>query len=338
MTAASLVSAAFCRTPHDIASALGVPDEARVARARVEADARVIEYALGSGEADEVALYAGIKPLLRQVLPRLEVAAARKRFEDLGLVVEEADHRVASPSTEGRILFVGRDARRVRDAVACEARPDHDRELGRLLGYPGCCVDAYLEVPPPRRNVDVFARAMAASGGVFEPRLDALDLAIFHYVPWLPCSFSCEFSKRFADAVAHHIAKRHGQFLARTPHGRAAAAGGTCPPNCRHERFVQAIDRALSAHRLVLAEDVQVSIRGSLVRGEVRVEAAWPSARDRHPQAPALEASAREATARLVALLEARGSVAVDAVDHVVYSGGAPVLKIADALLVPFGG
>jgi hypothetical protein len=323
-----------------------VLDEVRVARARAEADARVIDYVLGSGEADEVALYAGIKSLLRQVLPHLEVAAVRKRFQDLGLAVEEAEHRVASPSTEGRILFVGRDARRVRDAVACEARPDHDRELGRLLGYPACCVDAYLDVPPPRRNVDVFARAMVASGGVFEPRLDALDLAIFHYVPWLPCSFSCELSKRFADAVAHHIAKRHGQFLARTPHGRGEGRGapapsraaplGTCPPNCRHERFVDAIDRALSAHRLVLAEDVQVSVRGRVVRGEVRVEAAWPSARDRHPQAPALDASAREATARLVAVLEARGSVAVD--KGVVYSGGTPLLETTNAFLVPFGG
>jgi hypothetical protein len=338
------LSAILCRTPSDIAALVGVVDEARVARARVEADARVIEYVLGSGEADEVALYAGIKPLVRQVLPPPEVAAARKRFLDLGLVVEEAVHRVASPSTDGRILFVGRDARRVQAAIACEAEPDHDKELGRLLGYPACCVDAYLRTPPPRRNVDVFARAMAASGGVFEPRLDVLDLAIFHYVPWLPCSFSCALSKRFADAVAHHIVKWHGQFLARTPHGIGEFHGqpsaspvvrSTCPPNCRHERFVEVIDRALGAHRLLVSEDVQVSIRGKFVSGVVEVDSVWPSARDRHPSAPSLDASAREATARLVALLEVRRSVAVN--DGVVYVGCLPVLKSTDALLLPFG-
>jgi hypothetical protein len=308
-------------------------DEARVALARAEADARVIEYVLGSGEADEVALYAGIKPLIRQVLPPPEVAAARRRFEDLGLVVAEADHLVASPSTEGRIIFVGRDPRRVEEAVACEARPEHDRDLGRLLGYPVCCVDAYLQVPPPRRNLTVFARAAAASAGVLVPRLGGLDLATFHYLPWLPCSFSCRLSKAFADAVANHIAKRHGQFLARN----RAAARATCPPNCRHERFVAAIDGALSAHRLVLAEEVQISIRGAFVGGEVRVESVWPSARDRHPDAPPLDATAREATARLVALLEARGSVAVKQGEGVVYAGGRAVLRSTDALLVPFG-
>ena len=322
-------------TPRDLALALDFVDPARVAVARAEAMARPIEYALGSGEADEVALYAGLKPLIRQVLPGAQLAAARARFEALGLSIGVAEHRVALPSTEGTVLFVGRDPRHVREAVRCEAAPDHDHELGRLLGYPRCCVEAYLEIPPPRRNVDAFARAAAASGGAFAPRLNTVDLAIFHYVSWLPCAFSCALSKGFADAVADHIARRHGQFLATS--GRPAAlraASASCPPGCRHERFVAAIDEAHAAHRLVLFEDVQISLTGALDGGVVRVDRAWPTARDRHPDA-ALAEDAREAAARVVALIEAAGSVSI--VDGVLHAGGAPVLRIKGAMLLPFG-
>jgi hypothetical protein len=321
----------LCETPHDLAAALDFVDAARVAAARVEARSRPLAYALGSGEADEVALYAGIKPLIRQVLPASQLAAARARFEALGLAVGVAAHRVALPSTEGTVLFVGRDPRRVDEAVRCEGAPDHDHELGRLLGYPRCCVQAYLEIPTPRRNVDAFARAARASHGVFAPRLNTLDLAIFHYLSWLPCSFSCSISIAFADAVADHIARKHGQFLARPGHGAPRAS---CPPGCRHERFVAAIDEAHEAHRLLVFEDVQVSIVGAFDGREVRVERAWPTARDRHPDA-GLGGDESEAAARVVALIEAAGSVSI--VDGVVHAGGAPVLHAEGAMLLPFG-
>ena len=320
-----------CEAPRDLIAALNHVDPARLADARVEADARPVEYALGSGEADEVALYAGVKPLIRQVLPGAQLAAARARFEALGLAVGEAEHRVALPSTEGTVLFVGRDPRRVREAVRCEAAPDHDRDLGRLLGYPRCCVEAYLEIPPPRRNVEAFARASEASGGVFQPRLNTVDLAIFHYLTWLPCSFSCALSKAFADAVADHIARKHGQLLASAGRGVARAS---CPPACRHERFVAAIDAALSAHRVLLFEGVQVSVSGAFDGREVRVERAWPTARDRHPSS-ALGADAREAAARLVALIGAAGTVSI--VDGVIRLDGEAILSAPDARLLPFG-
>ncbi|APR79809.1 Hypothetical protein A7982_05156 [Minicystis rosea] len=291
-------------------------------------DERPIAYALGSGESDEVALYAGIKPLIRQVLPAAEIAAARARFGALGLHLAEADHRVDLASTQGRVLFVGRDAARVRAAAACEAAPDHDRELGKLLGYPRCCVEAYLDLPPPRGNGEVAVRAFATTRGSFAPRLNTLDLAVFHYVSWLPCSFSCALSRAFADAVARHIAERHGQFLG------GAAPRVTCPPDCRHQRFVRAIDEALSAHRLVLHEDVQVSLRGPFDGTAVTVQRAFPTARDRHPEAT-IAGDAREAALRLATLVHDAGTVAVDG--DVLVIDGAAVLRSPSALLVPFG-
>ncbi|MEP7122569.1 MAG: hypothetical protein ABJE95_16725 [Byssovorax sp.] len=321
-------------TPRELLAALDFVDPARVAAARAEAVARPIAYALGSGEADEVALYAGLKPLIRQVLPLSQLSAARARFEALGLAIGVSEHRVDLRSTAGTVLFVGRDPRHVREAVLCEAMPDHDHELGKLLGYPRCCVEAYLEIPPPKRNIDAFARAAAASGGVFTPRLNTVDLAVFHYISWLPCSFSCAISTAFADAVAHHIARKHARFLASARGAAARAPRESCPPGCRHERFVAAIDAAHAAHRLVLFDDVQVSIAGAIDGGVVRVDHAWPTARDRHPAATIADEDL-EAAARVVALIEAAGTVSI--VDGVIHAGDAAVLHAEGALLLPFG-
>lgn len=315
----------FCSTPGELARALPPVDAPRAAAIAI--DERPIAYPLGSGESDEVALYAGIKPLVRQVLAPADVGAARARFEALGLAVAEASHRVELASTSGTVLFAGRDPSRVRDAAACEARSEHDLPLGQLLGYPRCCVEAYVALPSPRRNVEAFRRAFLASGGRFAPRLDTLDLAVFHYVSWLPCSFSCALSLAFADAVARHIRDRHGQFLG----GRAPRA--TCPPGCRHERFVREIDEALSAHRLLLHEDVQLSMTGRFDGERVVVERSWPTARDRHPGSK-LAGDAREAALRLAALVTAGREVSVD--DGALCVDRAAILRTPDALLVPF--
>lgn len=324
------LSPPVCVTPRELAAALPPGDPALVAAASAAIDARPIAYALGSGESDEVALYAGVKPLLRQVLPASELAAARARFEALGLVVAESTHRVELASTAGRVLFVGRDHARVRAAAACESSTEHDLELGQLLGYPRCCVEAYLELAPPRRNAAVSARAFGASNGTFAPRLNTLDLAVFHYVSWLPCSFSCRLSRAFADAVAGHIEKRHGQFLGAARQRQRS----TCPPGCRHQTFVRAIDEALSAHRLFLHEDVQVSLTGAFDGERVTVERAWPTARDRHPEA-GISGDAREAAVRLTALVSAAGTVAVERGRLLV--DGAAILSAPEALLLPFG-
>ncbi len=329
-----MTSLPTCITPDHIVLALPPGDPSALAAARAQVDARPIDYALGSGESDEVALYAGIKPLLRQVLPLDRIAATRARFEALGLAAAEAQHRVDLASTAGRVLFVGRDPARVREAVACEEAPDHDLELARLLGYPRCCAEAYLEVPPPRENMAMFARAIGTTPGTFEPRLNCVDLSVFHYVSWLPCSFSCALSLAYADTVATHIALRHGQFLGKSERGARGATASTCPPGCRHETFVAAIDTALAAHRLVLHEDVQISMTGRFEGHRIAVEKVWPTARDRHPDAR-LSAAAREAVARLVVLVANGHALSLDR--GVLSVASQPVLRADAAMLLPFG-
>lgn len=334
-----------CEDAAAVARALPVVEPGRVARAASAAQERPIAYRLGSGEADEVALFAGLKPLVRQLLPAAWVPAARAKFAPLGLALEEAAtvgtavQRRGSREDPGlRTLFVSRDAALAQEAARLESSPDHDRELGGLLGYPRCCVDAYLETQPPRRNGTVVAAAWARTrqaGQGPRPRLNVLDLAVFHYVSWLPCSFACRPSLAHADAVAAHLARRHGQFLG-AAHGAPAPAA--CPPGCRHQAFVAAVDAALSAHRLYLQDDVQLSLTGALEGGAVRVGRAWATARDRHPAA-GLEAAPLEAVARLQALVAGAATVAVEPGPGggVLLVDGRPVLSTREAALVPFG-
>lgn len=324
-----------------LASALPVLDPARVEEKRRESDERPIDYALGSGEADEVGLYAGFKPLVRQLLSPEALPAVRARFESLGLVVELARHVEGEGGPAGaHVLFAGRDPRRVHAAARLEARPDHDVELGLLLGYPRCCIEAYLAVPPPRGNLDVAraaaARTRAASPGPgrFLPRLNVLDLGVFHYVSWLPCRFDCAPSRAYADAVAHHIARRHGQFVGAS-RSVAVAPASACPPGCRHQRFVARMDQALAAHRLLLDESAQLSLTGRHEDGTIHVERAWATARDRQQGRPPLTPETREALARLCALVEAAGAVTLDGPRLRV--GGESVAELPGALLVPFG-
>lgn len=334
-----------CHDAAEVARALPAGDAGRLARARAAAAERPLAYPLGSGEADEVALFAGLKPLVRQLLTPAGVARARARLEPLGLSLGEvatggtAVERRGSREDPGlRTLFAARDAALVAEAARLEATPDHDLELGLLLGYPRCCVDAYLAIPPPRRNAAVVAAAWARTRDAgLRPRhrLNVLDLAVFHHLSWLPCSFACAPSLACADAVAAHLGQRHGQFLGAAPGVPAQAA---CPPGCRHQAFVAAVDAALSAHRLLLLEDVQVSLTGALERGAVRVGRAWATARDRHPSA-ALAPAALEAVARLQAQVAGAATVAVERGPGggVLLLDGRAVLSTPDAVLVPFG-
>jgi hypothetical protein len=323
------------RTVEELAAALPLLDETRLAMARAEAVARPIDYPLGSGQAEELALRMGLKPVIRQVLDDADRAREGARFAALGLVVEEAECALLDPGVPGepprhrpgRALLVGRDATRVRAAAACdrevlaiyqrglvgpvetERATAAAREQGRLLGYPPCCVDAFTAAPGPRRNLDVQRRALERTDGRLEPRLNVLDLGLFHYLPWSPCAFDCARSAAWADAVAAHLYRRH-------------------------RAFAERVDAALGAHRLVLLEDVQVSVAGRFDGRRLRVERAWPTARDRHPRS-LLAPAAAEAAARAAVLVNAGGTIEV--LEGALLVNGAAIARTGVACLFPFG-
>lgn len=298
-----------------------------MARARADATERPISYPLGSGQGEEFALSGGLRPLIRQLLDARSLEAAQARFEAAGFVTGIAP-RAYGPTHDGwddtpgplldeargarRALFVGRDLRRIDDAIAADlAKTDEaDRELGRLLGYPRCCVEAFVATPIPRRNTALYAAAARNTAGRANARLNGLDLAVFHYISWSPCAFDCNLSAAYADAVAARI-------------GRWYPA------------FVRRIDQALSAHRLVLLDEVQISVRGGFDGVRVMIDDAWPTARDRHRDA-GLDPDALETVATALALVRSatRGAVYPDGL----VLDGSLVPGTSGALLVPFGG
>jgi hypothetical protein len=277
-----------------------------------------IEYPLGSGEGEEIALGAGLKPMIRQLLAAGDLDRTRARFEALGFVTAIAprmygpthegwddtpDVAAIDPKTSRRALFVARDRSAIEEGIEADlAKTDEgDRALGRLLGYPRCCVDAFLEGGKQRKNADVIAstvRATNATEAGFAPRLNVLDLAIFHWISWSPCTFGCAWSMRYADALVDVVGKRH-------------------------PAFVRAIDAALSAHRLYVDDDVQLSIRGAFDGTTLTIDEVWPTARDRHPRAT-LADGARETTELLLRRVRAWRTMRLDDLE-------------SGALLAPFG-
>jgi len=317
--------------PHDLHHPQFGGDPEQLAAARVAVAARPIDYPYGSGQAEEVALAAGLKPIIRQYLPLADVAAARARFEAQGYLTRVGDGRMNDKRFAGSVLHVGRDPRALDASLALDTEgDDNEAFLGQLLGYPECCVDAFLELRAPRRNLQLLALALQRSKGLAAPRLNIMDLGVFHYISWVPCALDCAASLRYADAVAEHVRQLHGR-LADQQNATQGPRRRPCAPGCRHDRFVDAIDVALAAHRLVLFEDVQISLTGSWQAGELVLAEVWPTARDRHPGA-VLEEPAAEATARLLALL--RQAQRISVVDRTLFVDGRPTWASADMLLV----
>jgi hypothetical protein len=215
------------------------------------------------------------------------------------------------PPAARQALFVGRDRDRIAEAVACDlAKTDEaDIHLGRLLGYPRCCVEAFVATSMTRRNAEVYAATLARTDGAPEARLNVLDLGIFHFISWSPCTYRCPLSLRYAGAVGALVARRHA-------------------------RFVASMDAALGAHRLVLVDEVQLSMRGGFDGERVRPSSVWPAARDRHPSAT-LGPDAVEAVARALVLVGRAREVQV--VRGTLHLDEMPIATPSPAVLVPFG-
>lgn len=306
--------APFVHTPRDLSSLLageGPPLADDDAPPRPQ-----LAYPLGSAQADVVAMAAGIKPLSRSTLSPEQARRAIARYRHLGfrgLVAEDPVNH------GGARLYLGPDLARAHAAAKADAAKD-DVELGRLLGYPRCCVEAFLAVAEPRTTAAVQHARFRGLRGAGHPRLNCIDLHVFHYVPWIPCSPTCALSTRYADAIARAIPTIGPRALQLRPDVDLAG-------------FVAQIDRALAAHRLHVFADVQVSLEGTADADGVTRARAWATALDRHPDA-ALSAEAREAVARLVQRVNAGQRVAVT--DETLWIDGHAIARSRHMFLARF--
>jgi hypothetical protein len=293
---------------------------------------RDLPYPIGCGRGASIALELGLKPMLRELIAVPDLETARARFERDGFAVEISPMVVGAThdgwlgrpeSREGtardagddrRPVYVGHDRARLRQAVEAElARTlEGARTLGLLLGYPACCVEAFVSAGSDRRAQRLWAAAAGRTEGPFAARLNALDHAVFSYVSWFPCRFDCAPSLALADALATEIERRHPE-------------------------LVRAIDRALGAPRLVLAPEVQLVIEGS-VRGRslARVKALRAGACDRDPRVR-VDPRESDVTARALAWLAGSETMGIQA-GALVVDGAARALPLEAPLplLLPF--
>jgi hypothetical protein len=225
---------------------------------------------------------------------------------------EDAEHLVYVAATRAR-------------ARECASGDQDDAErVGRLLGYPTCCVAAFVA------SAGDPIRAALARTTMYHPRLNVLDRAIFHYVPWSPCAFDCRASIAWANRIARIILTRHDAALTGPWNGRRTHH----LPGCSHERFIRHVDAALSAHRLMLFDDVQLSIVGRRDGDRITIQRSWPTGRDRHPTQRVGKLAAEAIARSLAAVREAR---VLSVREHTLWLDDAPLLETPGLWLGAFG-
>ncbi len=178
-------------------------------------------------ELEVLAFRIGIKPALRARVPAARLPSIVPRVRERGLAVESA---VIGDEV---LIYVAREAARAEALREAEAlvvpgsaprAPDDEvivahRELGRLLGYPRCCVEAYLERlvrdvhvrrDGSRASEEVVAAEDALSRSTTKlARLNTLVSPTRALVPFQPCSFDCDVSARYAERLFDALRERH---------------------------------------------------------------------------------------------------------------------------------
>jgi hypothetical protein len=184
------------------------PDE----HVRVIGDAQLCERC---ELASDVAVRRRLKPIRRPTMSEAELPAAiaelQRRFGPQ-LAITSTPHHVDEPSID---LIYGIDEAEVREFVELSRRSqlpvsgeDRDainRRIGALLGYPPCCVEAFIRASSSEEDVTertLLARRLGA--GVLDPRWPLLLLVYEHY---LPCSLHCERSLARADELQAALAE-----------------------------------------------------------------------------------------------------------------------------------
>lgn len=202
---------------------------------------------------EALAFETGLKPALYLTVPAEEAPGWLERFREFSIervdyrcvvdAVGDERHRTMAGPGEGTHvdLFVARDP-----AVALRARriyedprgpTEHLAEMGALLGYPRCCVEAFAALEDRSNNSALRYEAWARtgrSGRRFEALL-ANTVALL--VPFFPCTYGCPSALEAARAVwarwsqddpeaARELARRQGRPVFYVDHARQVAFEG----------------------------------------------------------------------------------------------------------------
>jgi len=164
-------------------------------------------------------LEAGLRTVIkRERIPVDRVAAEASFFEGRGLVAHydptwqyggSAHDLVDTRGTGHTSLFVARERAPAEEAMALSRdeagagpRPDASGRIGELLGYPRCCIDAWLaglnSPTSPRGPAGIYLDAWQRTTGRFDPRLNRLGSGL-QAISHRPCRYDCGPSIELAD-------------------------------------------------------------------------------------------------------------------------------------------
>ncbi|MCC6215605.1 MAG: hypothetical protein IT376_12135 [Polyangiaceae bacterium] len=169
------------------------------------------------GRVELAALRAGIRPAAFLTVEPRELPQVRAALA--GWVVVERERRVhvaahdrwvdRRDEGEPRVeLYVAR-SREEADALArLQAEEDPSRaarELGRLLGYPGCCVEAFASQGSRDDNTlnRYLVESRTSQGASCPWTLNGFELAL---VPFFPCRWDCAAARRWGSAAWNALA------------------------------------------------------------------------------------------------------------------------------------
>jgi len=181
-------------------------------------EAAVTASVPSSPHIEYIAFRVGLKPALR-LAPGRGLARERTRAEAQGLAT-----RVRVGGSGRELLYIARDERRATALSEAEALSlcgtdasiEGHRELGRLLGYPRCCVDAFVtrlaDLQPQAHDAsedylavhDALGRTKIAHGRLNPTPRGGESTLISYY----PCRFDCTLSLRYGEALFRKIAGR----------------------------------------------------------------------------------------------------------------------------------
>ena len=183
-----------------------------------------------TADLESIAFAAGLKPAIRRTVDPSELDAVEAQLRAPGVVVLRARRTARLGAREQAVLYVARTAEHagaLRDAEeavlpgasgAPDARERH-REVGRLLGFPPCCVEAFLARLD--RGVDRLdargpgglAEDYVAARSAWVPRPDArvnpLLMAVrAQLVSFYPCRYDCPEAVGVAEALRAVLERR----------------------------------------------------------------------------------------------------------------------------------
>lgn len=169
----------------------------------------------------------GLKPVVRQGFYDHEIGRVKDFCRKHHLAIEIAPYKVVLSDPHQRysnkgfkakindprrgmyFVYISRDARKAGMANAYEYKDNHE-ELGKLLGYPGCCIEMFLKNEPERNKLDndyTICTFRNSEGNKFSFYNNILkrpqDKTLLSH---FPCSFNCkpseDLGRRFYRLIA----------------------------------------------------------------------------------------------------------------------------------------